>query len=117
MLAGVWLAYASSAAALADWKRMYLSALVSIIGLLHLVDWRREAGSRRLLRDLQDVRWSVSFLHGRLDNKLLNEIQRLGDNVEELDDRALVRLRLTAKTLLSRVRGELEVRSALDPFR
>lgn len=117
LVAGVALAYASGPAALVDWQRMYLSALLSIVGLLYLVDWRREAGSKRLLSDLHEVRWSLSFLHGRLDTKLLKDMQRLSDNVEDLDDRALVRLRLTAKTLLSRVRDELEVRSALDPFR
>jgi len=41
---------------------------------------------------------------------------RLSDNIEELDDRSLVRLRLSATSLVLRVREELELRSALDPF-
>ena len=88
LVGGAALAYTSGAADLSNWQRMYLSALVSLIGLLYLLDWRREAGAQRMLHDLREVRWSLSFLHGRLDTKLLKEMQRLSDNVEDLDDRA-----------------------------
>ncbi|MFT3925759.1 MAG: hypothetical protein QM778_24670 [Myxococcales bacterium] len=89
-----------------------LSASVAVLGLMEV---RRRAEARALAGRIREVQWSLAALHGRLDTKVLREMERLSDNVDELDDRSLVRLRMSTSSLLRRVREELELRSALNP--
>jgi hypothetical protein len=50
----------------------------------------------------------------QVDPSLIREMEKLSDNLDELDDRSLMQLRLATVAILCRIREEVQVRSALD---
>jgi len=77
---------------------------------------RSSVWSRDRMSQLREALARASGLarRGQVNPRLLKSLQHAGENLDALDDRSLMQLRVATVAVLCRIREEVQVRSALD---